>query len=250
MYMIHKHRLNSYKLKVSIFLIIEILMYSIFLTHDVLVKTNHNFSNCIKYMSIIVCFLFVISERNKNRLDKNLLMTGMFFTLCADWFLLLHEDYTIGVSFFIVVQFLYMLRIENLSDRQDNSMKCNRILYKIGFNILFVTLALIIASFLKLNLDILLVIILYYFASIVNNTICALYLSIHNQSQWQYTIFAIGMVLFLLCDINVGIYNIKDFLMVDHMLIDRISHISAIAMWLFYLPSQVCISLSISQNQR
>jgi len=46
----------------------------------------------------------------------------------------------------------------------------------------------------------------------------------------------IGMVLFLLCDINVALYNILNE--------GLFYNISSISMWLFYLPSQVLLSLS------
>jgi hypothetical protein len=52
------------------------------------------------------------------------------------------------------------------------------------------------------------------------------------------------MVLFLLCDLNVGVFNLTGFVSVNSSWFHNLYAISAIAMWLFYLPAQVFISLS------
>ncbi len=50
----------------------------------------------------------------------------------------------------------------------------------------------------------------------------------------------IGMTLFLLCDINVGLYNILGYM----GKVDVFYNISFVSMWLFYLPSQILLALS------
>ncbi len=51
---------------------------------------------------------------------------------------------------------------------------------------------------------------------------------------------ALGMILFLLCDINVALYNILGYI----GKVNVFYNISFVSMWLFYLPSQVLLALS------
>ena len=51
--------------------------------------------------------------------------------------------------------------------------------------------------------------------------------------------FSIGLLLFWLCDLNVGIYNIP---------INSLYKLSAYLMWIFYFPSQVIITLKGEKN--
>ena len=51
-------------------------------------------------------------------------------------------------------------------------------------------------------------------------------------------LFALGLTLFVGCDVCVGIFNLPG------LLPDALYQFSRIGMWLFYLPSQVLIALS------
>lgn len=55
---------------------------------------------------------------------------------------------------------------------------------------------------------------------------------------------AIGMVLFLFCDINVLLYNLMGMISSSSEFIKQLYNISSVSMWLFYLPSQILLSLS------
>jgi len=71
-------------------------------------------------------------------------------------------------------------------------------------------------------------------------------LCFHGKSR-DIRLFAWGMVLFLLCDINVGIFNLSGFINVGPVY-EVLYGISSISMWLFYAPSQVLIVLSGDSN--
>lgn len=47
-----------------------------------------------------------------------------------------------------------------------------------------------------------------------------------------------------MCDVNVALYNIIGFISLTGKFINLLYDISSISMWLFYLPSQVLLSLS------
>jgi hypothetical protein len=57
------------------------------------------------------------------------------------------------------------------------------------------------------------------------------------------------MVLFLLCDINVGLFNLSDFI-TPSPAYNIIYSISSILMWTFYAPSQVLIALSVENEKK
>ena len=61
----------------------------------------------------------------------------------------------------------------------------------------------------------------------------------------NFKIFAIGLCLFVCCDVCVGIYNIGSVLNVGlpEILVEK----SVLAAWVFYLPSQIMISLSADE---
>jgi hypothetical protein len=96
-----------------------------------------------------------------------------------------------------------------------------------------------------MDVNILLIITIFYFISIVINVIVAIRAAVCIKERY-IVIFAIGMVLFLLCDINVGIFNLADFLVIDSNLFKSIYGFSSIGMWLFYLPAQVLLAISLS----
>lgn len=189
------------------FLILEGLIYFLFLTLD-LFKIN---STYIKYLGIILCFIFAIYS------EKKVKKIAMFFTLVSDLFLLvLNRYYEIGLISFIIVQLTYFYFLGNI-----NKAYFNMFLYIRGLIIILGSILLVIFnSFTLLN-----ELVLIYFTNLLLNTLEA-WLS-NNKT------LAIGLSLFVCCDICVGLYNIN-----------AANNIAAFLMWFFYLPSQVLIVLS------
>jgi len=95
----------------------------------------------------------------------------------------------------------------------------------------------------RIEFDWLVIISVLYFVSIVLNVRDAVWVAYKTKSL-KTIIFAIGMVLFLLCDINVLLFNISDFVAIDSALFSNVYAFAAIAMWMFYLPAQVGIAIS------
>ena len=58
-------------------------------------------------------------------------------------------------------------------------------------------------------------------------------------------LFFIGLILFLCCDLCVGLFNFSE---VGITLPAALEKVIAPAMWLFYLPSQVLITISAGAN--
>lgn len=189
------------------FIIIESIIYLSFLVLDIL-KID---SDYIKYLGIIFCFVNVLYNKKKYQ------CISMFFTLIADYFLLILLDhYEIGVSSFIFAQITYIYFLGNIDKSYFKVF-----LFIRGFVIIAGTLVLNICSSLTLLNELVLI----YFSNLVLNCIQA-YLTQNKK-------LAIGLTLFVCCDICVGLFNIN-----------AANSVAAFLMWFFYLPSQVLICLA------
>ncbi len=275
----------SKSIEISIFLIMEIFIYGIFMYLDIR-RINISISNVMKYISILICFLFVINPYGKGQesysvsghdfVDLLLLRLALFFTLISDYFLLFTNCIIYGLITFVVVQVLYLMRIYRWKVEESiiNHRKTTPYLY-IGRNLLIASGVLMLLILLVINklevVDIvkdynlmanisggqkfklviaIIILAILYFVSLVLNLIDSI--NVYKLTRaTKVKVFAIGLFLFILCDINVALYNLSK--------IDVLSYnipgigLSSIGMWLFYLPSQVLISLSkfdLGQNQQ
>lgn len=193
-------------MKKKIFISIETLIYLTFITLDFL-KIN---STYIKYSGIVVCFVYTILDNHK-RIDSSL------FTLIADLFLLvLNKHYEIGLTSFIIVQIIYIYYLGNIDNKHYKSFMTIR------FSLLVI--AYIVIYFMK-NADLLTKLVLFYF--------CNEFISAIEACFTVNKLFALGLILFVCCDVCVGLFNINIGLPFTSFL-----------MWIFYLPSQVLINLN------
>ena len=186
-----------------IFIIIELSIYVCFISMD-LFSTN---STYIKYAGIVLCFVFSII--NKQRLKS----LAFALTLIADYFLLvINNYYPTGIIVFISAQLVYHVFLGNI-----NNYKVSLFL---GF--LFLSIGLIVLNY-TLGLNTLSVLALVYFSNLLVNV---------YMSYYKNKVIFLGFVLFVFCDACVGLHNV--FLT---------NNVLSVLMWVFYLPSQVLISL-------
>ena len=223
-------------LAIRILLLLIGLLYISFLYIDISNKEIFLSSNILKFISMI--FIFIISILIKDNplsyKDLYLLQIGLFITLIADLFLLvLDSHYILGVILFSIVQILYSYRYEF---RNLKLTIKNFIIIFLGLSIFY----LIVNEFI-IEIDFLFIIGIFYAVCLLNSVVKAV-------KAYKYKIYPapnrqmilIGMILFLLCDINVAIYNILGYVVKASLLYK----ISSVSMWLFYLPSQVLLALS------
>ncbi len=191
----------------KLFISIETLLYITFIIMDFI---NIN-STLIKYISIILCFIFALYTKNK---FKSL---ALLFTCLADLFLLvLLKYYELGVFIFIFAQLTYLYYLRNININISNSILILRILIiVIGTIILY----------LSNNFNLLYELVLIYFSTLLFNCL--------NAFKVNKKLFALGLLLFICCDICVGLFNTP-----------YSNSVIAFLMWVFYLPSQVLIVLS------
>lgn len=200
-----------------LFLSTELLLYISFLLLDLL--HFFFFSSVLKYTSIIFCFLFSILQRNKT------VTFALFFTLLADFFLLLlNQYYFIGLFFFCIVQSIYAVYLQKFLFLRGQFIF--RLLLSCG--IIFTIHSFHCLSPLSFWGSI-------YFSQLILNALLA---SFPYMLRRKPTL-SLAFWLFLCCDIFVGIHNI-----IPLSFSPILKNCIAISMWLFYLPSQVLLALS------
>lgn len=213
------------KVKQISFIAIEAILYCVFIAMDLQGKD----STLVKYFGVVACFLFELSCVNCGK-DSVFVCLALLFTLVADWFLLVvNERFVFGVCAFLVVQSIYFLRLTK------EGVKPLRSALTRAFIIIVV---MIVLSLLKL-LDLLTALVAVYFVSLVSNTADAYTLFGKGVKS---KLFAIGLSLFILCDLSVGFNNLSSY--VEVSAISGFIKVASFAMWVFYLPSQVLIALS------
>lgn len=174
----------------------------------------------VKYAGVVLCLVFAL--RAASRGGDRLTAAALAFTAAADVFLLLLDrHYLAGVALFCVVQGLYLERIRKSGGGTGPLLR----------------LALSLASLAALArlglLDALNALSMLYFSNFLCNVLRAARLPGRPGR-----LFFWGLLLFLCCDVCVGIFNQPG------LFPPALSVFAAVGMWLFYLPGQVLIALS------
>jgi len=200
-------------------------------------------SATLKFLGITLClaYSFVDLVRgyfkkyafNKDRLVVTM---AMLLTVWADSMLLNDGNYLSGVVLFILVQMIYLYRIS--MHYSSSSILKSSLIIRITLSGILV---LLISIFLLEPQLIILAIVLYVVSFLDNIRI--LLTNYKCDRHTEHRLFLWGMVLFLLCDVNVAIYNIGDYITINRSILDETSRVAGSLMWFFYLPSQVMISL-------
>ena len=207
-----------------IFIIIEAVIYAAFVFADF----SGNDSTPIKYAGIVLCLIYAVLSLNGK--DHVFLCVAFVFTLVADWFLLVkNSDYVFGVAAFIVAQTVYFLRLVSLGVNIKRTI----------VDRLVVTIAAISSLFAANLADWLTALVAIYFVALVANCVDS-YTLFKNGAKNK--LFAMGLTLFILCDVSVGLNNISAYF--DVSAIKWLIKAATYLMWIFYLPSQVLIALS------
>ncbi|HIT02012.1 MAG TPA: hypothetical protein IAC21_04215 [Candidatus Enterenecus merdae] len=202
------------------FLAVEGALYSAFLYLDWTADPS-GLSLWLKYAGILLCLLF--SCLGALRGGDRLVPPALALTALADWFLLvLGEQYLLGVALFLVVQILYLLRLRR-------AVGAILLWLRLPLTLAFLAEVVILLE-LPAELELLCAL---YFAQLLVNTAQAWSLP---GSTWRR--FALGLTLFVACDVCVGLFNLPQLIPAS------LHDFARVGMWLFYLPSQVLIALS------
>ncbi len=218
-------------IKKWMFISTEGILLVVFTMLDLGWKEKWNLSNHLKYMSIVLCFFYVIFcfGRKQMKQDDAIVRLAIFFTLLSDTFLVLFDQEELGVTSFVCTQLCYWYRLHNY--KWENT------------KVLFLLWQLVVLGMfvLQVPVDYLLWITCLYITVLVAN-VC--YSLVHRDNIK----FTIGLVLFLCCDLNVGVINLTKYLPMPEASYSRIYQIASVAIWTFYLPSQVLLVLSTKEE--
>lgn len=243
-----------------LFVMLQMILYVTFLTLDIR-SGSTLISRNVKYSIIILCFCYALFWGN--RAHKSIffcMIAGLLFTVISDLFLLILDCYTYGVLTFIIVQLFYGIRItladmkihrRGAESKEDGSCKMlflHRLTLRIGVELMIAFIVCLILWLAEVPMGFLLIISVFYFTCIVTNTVTAMKSAMYCPRNRCNLLFAVGMGLFLLCDINVGLFNLSGFISLPANIYDFLYSMSSVLMWTFYAPSQIIIALSISEN--
>ena len=201
-----------------LFLVLEGALYAAFLALDL--AGLGGLSIWPKYAGVLLCVVFAClwAARGGDRLVP----PALALTALADLFLLvLNRHYGVGVAIFLAVQTLYLIRL-----RRDGSDSAPWLRAGLALILALAVYGLGLLS--PLNL-----LVCLYFSQLLSNTCLAW--TVKGRSQ---RLFALGLTLFVGCDVCVGLFNLSG------LVPDALYHFARVGMWLFYLPSQVLIALS------
>ena len=184
----------------------------------------------IKFAVIVICFMLSLSALiNKDFVlpgrDGILLVLAMAATVLADFFLVIVHGYVVGVTVFWFAHVFYALRFGG-----------KRVLW-------FMPLTLVPAViFFFFERDLLLSSSLIYAGLFVISYGSML----HAVKSKKYpapnnVLIFVGMTCFVFCDIFVALFNIGR---VGVQGAAALSNFAVDAIWLFYVPAQICLALS------
>ena len=201
-----------------LFLVLEGALYAAFLALDL--AGLGGLSIWPKYAGVLLCVVFAC--RCALRGGDRLVPPALALTALADLFLLvLNRHYGVGVAIFLAVQTLYLIRL-----RRDGADSAPWLRAGLALILALAVYGLGLLS--PLNL-----LVCLYFSQLLSNTCLAW--TVKGRSQ---RLFALGLTLFVGCDVCVGLFNLSG------LVPDALYHFARVGMWLFYLPSQVLIALS------
>ena len=216
---------------ISVFILLEIALYLSFLFIDKGIFVTRIESSTLKYAGISLCLaLSLYCLIRKRKMVNCFIPIALVFTLISDYFLLFNTNqnlYVYGLITFIITQSIYFAFILYLRKSKLE------LLINLLVRFLLTIAALVVAFYLNYS-DVLTILALVYFVELLSNFLYSTFLI---KLDKEYLIFSLGLLLFIGCDINVGLNNVHLFEGIDYSLVNFL-------MWVFYLPSQVLLSLT------
>ena len=189
------------------------------------------------YISIVCVALFALLTVRGER-NGHLIRIGIFFTLLADYCLVLADDaYLEGVLFFICVQVAYFAYLYVVEERAR--VRFYNLTSRVALSVV-----LVLVTFLVLgsDTDALAIVSVIYYGNLLANVVFA-FLRFREERT-----LAIGLLLFAMCDLCIGL----DMLLGTYLDLDVAGSIFYSAHhnlpWVFYQPSQVMIGLRLSEK--
>lgn len=205
-------------------------------------KTGDITYGILTVSSVTLACIFVIINYQKSKFAF-LMILALINTVIADTFLsglaLFDEAQFVAMCFFMVVQVCYFIIIY---DRHKSiNAKIIHAVIRAIMSIVAVVLTIVVLGD-KCNA--LVIIAMLYFANILLNLI-------YSFVQIKHSILlAIGLLLFVLCDICIGLHVIDTTMMTipPTSILYPIVHSGVNLAWVFYVPAQTLLAISTKEN--
>jgi len=176
---------------------------------------------CIKFAFVGGCLLVALISGFwcRDKKDWLCLVGGLVFTVLSDAYLVMEQEHLSGVAVFCFVHVFYIFRAVEISKKIFAAF--------FGFVALW--------SVLLVLKSVIIFAMLYAFLFAVN--IFVNYKT--RRPKLNYFLVMAGLILFALCDINVFLFNLPQYLGVPDFFPSAFALI-----WIFYLPSQIFLAVS------
>lgn len=225
---------NLFKTSIIIsYIVIEIIL-------GVLIQTTSGILNTTSsFLAVVLAFVFsiylLLTNININK-ELILLSCGLFCTVLADLFLVVINPMMQlhAMIFFSLTQICYFIII--YLNQENTNKKVIHLIIRITITSISLLATVLV---LKENTDALSLISLFYYANLISNIIFSFTINEIN------IIFSIGLILFACCDLLIGL-NImaSSYLPIEEgTILYFLAHPGFNLAWIFYVPSQVLLSL-------
>ena len=194
----------------------------------------------LRYTAVVLACLFFIlfAERSLSFLFT---MVALLCTVGADYFLVYSEEtqQLPAMIFFSVTQIAYFLRL--YFEDKSQVRRTVHLICRAALSIVAVGLTLAV---LGNGADAVAVVSMFYYANLILNIVFAF---ISFKRSWA---FAIGLLLFVLCDTVIGLSLINTYLPISEgSFIYKLIYPGFDLAWAFYLPSQALLAVSLLQSR-
>ncbi len=213
---------------------VELIIYCAFIYIDYTNNFKTVYSSMLKYFGILLCLFLaiLIGNNGHDKKDTMLLRLAFLFTALADLCMIILNLNTLGIMIFCVVQITYIIRHRRaIGGKSDLSFLVVTMMFIILIAIFFIS-KLSIEDLAYGGIKKITVIIGAFYAAILLYSVYTGWKTLKGTfyPMGSRYLIAVGITLFLLCDINVALSIISKKL--------------SILIWIFYLPSQVLLVLS------
>ena len=201
--------------------------------------THGRVINACQFGAIILACLFcaVLAERSR---QYAFTQAALVCTVCADFFLVWSQPIKQlpAMAFFLCAQTAYAARLYLLAGKTERRVQ---LISRVALCAVIVVVTLAVLGG---NVDALAIVSMLYYAQLFLNVVFA-FVKFRSRAM-----LAIGFLLFLLCDTVIGLDLIHGYLPIPpDALLYKIIRPGINLAWVFYLPSQVLLSLSLLQRK-
>lgn len=217
------------------FICTEIVIY---ITFNILSASLPQDPIYLKYAGVLLCLAFavVMNFFIKDK-DTLILTVALVFTAISDLFILvLNKWYQIGLITFIATQSVYLYRM--YVDRIEK-IKLTLVVRVLAAAVLMAVMDIMM----KDGLNFMIAEVCVYIVMLVGNVVDAFLLVRKGVIN---IVFAAGLLLFLGCDICVGLDNAS--MVVSSLDLGSAARAVNFLIWVFYLPSQVLIACTAKKG--